>query len=207
MRTQFPREWEKLEYRSARDYLVNVAPLRAQLAASNTDERIANLRTNKLKVARELWEACLFAHGIGSSVLGTEVYIAPMESQDYDCVAQYIVDGTRHYVPLQIKELVPAHVNPEASLQTEIDKLTKYQDSADLIVAIHLNRQFRFELDQLRIPDLRISELWLFGSVAPDTSEFMLWGNLLNGPASFTYRYPEPNKPLQPIARENARSG
>src|SRR5262245_56433531 len=116
MRTQFPREWEKLEYRSARDYLVNVAPLRAQLGASDTDERIANLRTNKLKPMRELWEACLFAHGIGTCVLRTEVYIAAVENQDYDCVTQFTMGDTRYYAPVQIKELVPEHVNATASL-------------------------------------------------------------------------------------------
>jgi hypothetical protein len=207
MRTQFPREWEKLEYRSARDYLVNVAPLRAELAASGTDDRIANLRTNKLKAMRELWEACLFAHGVGTCVLGTEVYVARVENQDYDCVTQFIVNDTRYYAPVQIKELVPEHVNAAASLQNEIDKLEKYRSSDDLVVAVHMNRQFHFELDKLRIPELTIGELWLFGSVTPDTSRLMLWGNLLKNPSSHQYEYPEPNKPLQPIAREDARSG
>ena len=207
MRTQFPREWERLEYRSARDYLINVAPLRAELAESITDERIANLRTNKLKPMRELWEACLFAHGIGTCVLGTEVYIAPVENQDYDCVAQFMVGDRRHYTPVQINKLVPERVNATSSLQAEIDNLEKYRSSDDLVVAIHMNRQFHFELDKLRIPELTIGELWLFGSVVPDTSRLMLWGNLLKNPSSHQYEYPEPNKPLQPMAREDARSG
>jgi hypothetical protein len=115
MRTKFPREWATLEYRSARDYLVSVAPLRAALAASDTDERIVNLRTNKLKQVGELWQASLFAHGVGSSVLGAEVYLAPVEDQDFDCVAQFLLDNTQHYVPIQIKELVPEHLNSSAS--------------------------------------------------------------------------------------------
>ena len=100
MRTQFPREWEKFEYRSARDFLVNVVTLRAHLAASSADKRIVNLRTNKLRSMREIWEACLFAHGLGSSVLCTDIYIAPIENQDYDCIMQYVLDGIRHYVPV-----------------------------------------------------------------------------------------------------------
>lgn len=204
MRTHLPREWTTLEYRSARDYLVNVAPLRAALAASDTDERIASLRTNKLKQVRELWEACLFAHGVGSCVLGTEVYIALVENQDYDCVAQYIIGDTQHYVPIQMKELVPEHVDPGGSLQAAIDKLQKYTDSGDLVVAFHLNRQFQFELDKLSLPKLNIAELWLFGSISPDTSELMLWGNLLKDPASYQYRYPEPNKRLQATRETHA---
>jgi hypothetical protein len=197
MRTNFPRQWATLEYRSARDYLVNIVPLRAALAISNTDERIANLRTNSLKTGRELWQACLFAHGIGSSVLGTEVYLAPVEDQDFDCIAQYIVGGTRHYTPIQIKELVPAELNPYASLKAELGKLGKYADSQDLVVAVYLNREFRFELEAVAIPQTNVAELWLFGAVSPGASQFMLWGNMLKDPASYAYQYPGPNNALK----------
>jgi hypothetical protein len=191
MRTQFPRQWASLEYRSARDYLANVAPFRATLASSDTPERIRNLRTNGLKDVRELWQACLFAHGIGSTVLNTEVYLAPIEDQDFDCVAQCIMGDTRFYTPIQIKEFVPETVNANASLKAELDKLRKYVDSRDLIVAFYLNRQFRLELETLMIPELDIAELWLFGAVSPDASKFMLWGNMLRDPASYEYQYPE----------------
>lgn len=197
MRTQFPREWATLEYRSARDYLVNIAPFRAALAASDTDKRIRNLRTNKLKKERELWQACLFAHGIGSSVLCSEVYLALVEDQDFDCVAQYIIGDTRYYTPVQIKEFVPEHLNPNGSLQAELEKLAKYVDSCDLVVAIYLNRQFCLELEAIRIPEIKVAELWFFGAGAPDASQFMLWGNMLKDPASFTYGYPGPNNEME----------
>ncbi len=165
METNFPREWVALNYRSARDYLVNVAPLRAALAMSDTDERIRNLRTNKLQGRWwTLWQACLFAHGIGSSVLHTEVYLAPVEDQDFDCIAQYVVGDIQCYTPIQIKELVPEHLNPSGCLQAELEKLGKYVDSRDLVVAIYLNRQFRLELDAVRIPQIKVAELWLFGA-------------------------------------------
>ena len=120
---------------------------------------------------------------------------------------QCIIHDTRYYAPVQLKALVPDHVNSGTSLQSEIDKLEKYQSSKDLIVAVHMNRQLQFVLSELRIPKLNLGGLWLFGSVAPDTSRFMLWGDLLNDPASHQYDYPVLNNPLQPIARENARSG
>jgi len=192
MRTFFPRQWTTLEYRSAKDFLINATPIRAQLSSSDVDDRIRNLRTNGLKSVRELWQACLFAHGIGFSVLGTEIFLAPVEDQDFDCVAQYIIGDTRHYTPIQLKELVPDNLNPDATLQVEIDKLGKYVDSHDLVVAIYLNRQFHLELESIRIPDLKIAELWLFGAISPNRSEFMLWGNMLKDPASYRYQYPSP---------------
>lgn len=205
MKTNFPREWVALDYRSARDYLVNVAPHRAALAMSDTDERIRNLRTNKLKGVRELWQACLFAHGIGSSVLHTEVYLAPVEDQDFDCIAHYIVGEIQCYTPIQIKELVPEHLNPSGCLQGELEKLGKYVDSRDLVVAIYLNRQFRLELDGVRIPQIKVAELWLFGAVSPDASQFMLWGNMLKNPASYVYGYPGPDHAQQTTC-EDARA-
>jgi hypothetical protein len=198
MRTRVPREWAALQYRSARDYLINILPLRAALANSNTGERVASLRTNKLKPMRELWESCIFAHGVGSCVLGTDVYIAPVENQDYDCVAQYIVEDTQYYLPIQMKELVPERLNPRSSLQEEIEKLNKYRDSEDLVVAFRLNRQFDFELDKLSLPTLNIAQLWLFGSISQDTTEYMLWGNLLKDPVLYRYYCPGPNKTTEP---------
>lgn len=163
---------------------------------SETDERIRNLRTNRLKKERELFQACLFDHGIGSAVLGTEVYLAPSEAQDFDCVAQYIIGDTQHYVPLQIKELVPEHLNPNSSLQVELEKLEKYVDSHDLVVAIHLNRQFPLELEAIKIPQIRVAELWFFGAVSPDALQFMLWGDMLKDTVSYSYGYPKLNNAL-----------
>lgn len=205
MRTQFPREWAALKYRSARDYLANIAPVRAVLAVSDTDERIASLRTNKLKPVRELRQICLFAHGIGSCVLSTEVYIALVEDQDFDCVAQYVVDGTSYYTPIQIKEFVPARLNPSGSLQAEINKLRKYTDSSDLVVAFHLNRQFQLDLRELQIPKLQIAELWLFGAVTSDASELMLFGDMLKDPGSYTFHYPEPNNAFKAAVAKATR--
>lgn len=134
---------------------------------------------------------------IGSSVLRAEVYLALVEDQDFDCVAQYIIEDTRYYTPIQIKEFVPEHLNPNGSLQAELEKLGKYVDSCDLVVAIYLNRQFHLEIEAIRIPEIKVAELWFFGAVAPDASQFMLWGNMLKDPASFTYGYPGPNNEME----------
>jgi hypothetical protein len=143
-----------------------------------------------LKPIGELWRASLFAHGIGSCVLGTEVYLAAVEDQDFDCVAQYSVGDTRHFTPIQMKELVPSSVNPHTSLQVELDKLGKYVDSSDLVVAFHLNREVRIDLDKISPPQTTVREIWLFGAVSADRSQYMLCGDLLSKPGLHTYRYP-----------------
>ncbi|MGT2505600.1 hypothetical protein [Cupriavidus basilensis] len=110
--------------------------------------------------------------------------------QDYDFVASWLEGDTLHLAPVQIKEVVPANLNPKASVQATDDALTKYVDSEDLVVAIHLNRQTTFDPAQLVVPDLNIAELWIFGALAPDQSIWGLWGNLMKTPTGTRYSYP-----------------
>ena len=170
---------------------MNVTPFRRRLAQSEITANIRNLRTNSLKPERELWQASLFAHGIGVAVLHTEIFLARVEDEDFDCVARYQVNNTQVYTPIEIKEFVPEHNNHKTSLNAELEKLAKYADSSDLVVAFYLNREFRLELGSIVIPKLGISELWFFGAVSPDASRFMLWGNMLDRPATYEYEYPE----------------
>ena len=185
-----PRHWTQFEYRSARGYLIDTLPLRIELSGSPTPARIAALRTNALKPTAEMWRASIFAHGLGSCALGTELEVAPTEEQDFDCITRGVIGDTLHYNPLQIKELVPEDINPHTSLQAELGKLWKYSSSQDLIVAFHLNRRFRLELAELVMPKTTVKEIWVFGAVTPDQSEFILWGDLLSNPMSYQFRYP-----------------
>jgi hypothetical protein len=118
------------------------------------------------------------------------VAYAPVEREDFDCIARWVDGDTTQYTPIQLKELPPSDLNFDASLENEIAKLAKYVAGSDLCVAIYLNRQFRLDLTRLSIPKLNIAELWLFGSVAPDKSRWMLWGNLLDSPVSHEFSYP-----------------
>lgn len=43
------------------------------------------------------------------------------------------------FAPIQIKELVRAYTNPDASLKNILNKLSKYSGHDDLIVGIKLN--------------------------------------------------------------------
>jgi len=50
-------------------------------------------------------------------------------------------------------------------VQATVDALTKYVDSDELTVAIHLNRQTSFDPVQLVVPALNIAALWVFAAL------------------------------------------
>ena len=122
--------------------------------------------------------------------LGQIVYLAKSEAQDYDFIASWIVGDTQHFAPVQLKEVVSQDINPSASIQKTIDSLSKYVDSGDLTVAIHLNRHGRFDPGELVIPRLNITALWVFAGLSHDQREWGLWGNFLEEPEGIRFSYP-----------------
>jgi hypothetical protein len=181
---------KKLEFRDPAPFLKRLRELELKVAPSKLPAAVKSLRTNNLKEWREAREAAIFCVGIGQR-MGQKVFLAKSEASDYDFVASWISGDTRHFAPVQLKEVVPADVNAEASLQATIDSLpAKYVDSADLTVAIYLNQQLRFEANDLRIPRMRIAALWVFGGLAPDGSQWGLWGDFLDQPKGTQFAYP-----------------
>jgi len=47
------------------------------------------------------------------------------EEEDYDCVLWWKVEGKSRYAPVQLKEIVPPHINPNATVEVELAKLGK----------------------------------------------------------------------------------
>jgi hypothetical protein len=175
------RGWQKLTFRDCEAILSGFGEVAQLPQLQDLPLKVRSLRTNSLKPYLELRQAAILCHGVGQ-VLGVRVYIAQSEADDYDVVATYLIDETQHFVPLQLKELVPSHVYGHASLQAEIDKLkAKYRSSQDLVVGIHVNRHVELVLSDLDLSGLSIGELWLFGSDQPDGSSWFAIGDLLGG--------------------------
>ena len=176
------RQFAELEYGCPRRFLAALRELDGAVAASPTAERIRTLRTNLLKPEREKRDAAIFCVGM-SQRLGVDVLLAPTEHQDFDFVATWLEGkGTRHFCPVQLKEVVPLHLNANATVQSVVDGLTYYADSADVTVAIKINQQGRFNPAGLKLPaNLRIGGLWIFAALDADQFEFGLWGDFLNG--------------------------
>ena len=180
---------KKLEFRDPVPFLKRLGQLESKVARSNLPSAVKNLRTNDLKTWREAREAAIFCVGI-SQRIGHKVFLARSEASDYDFVASWISEDTRHFAPVQLKEVVPTDLNPTASIQDTIDSLPlKYVDSTDLTIAIYLNQQLRFEPSELHIPKMRIAALWGFGGLAPDGATWGLWGDLLDQPKVTQFAY------------------
>jgi len=183
------RAFQHLTYRDPRPFLIRLRAIESKVAKSNLPRRVKNLRTNSLKGSREFREAALFCCGMAQRI-GQTVYLAPSEAQDYDFVASWIVDNTQHLAPVQLKEVVPQDLNQSASVQEIVDALSKYVDSEDLTVAIHLNQRSHFDPSKLVIPSLKIAALWIFGAMSEDQMQWALWGNFLETPEGSRFEYP-----------------
>ena len=131
----------------------------------------------------------MFCYLMGQRV-GQTIYVGPGERQDYDFVAMREDDGARSYTPVQLKEVVPKHVNPAATLEQVVASLAKYGDSRDLLVVIHLNQRLRFDPSDVCVPKLPIGGLWMFGAISPDQTRWGLWGDFLGTPTGTEHQHP-----------------
>jgi len=181
--------WHAFEYFDSREILLRLGKIERGLDSRSIPDRVIQLRTRGLRPFNERRQGALFCYGI-SCLIGRPIAYAPVEDEDFDCVARWADDDVMHYTPIQLKELPPNDLNPGASLEAELAKLAKYVSSPQLCVAYYLNRQFHFDPSTLRIPKLPIGELWMFGATSPDKSRWRIWGDLLASPASTEYVYP-----------------
>jgi hypothetical protein len=170
--------------------LKSLRELERAVAQSDLDPKVKALRTNRLRRDRELREAALFCYG-QSCRIQRRVRFFPYEDSNFDIVAVWENEGVQHVAPVQLKEVVPEHLNQETSLQSVINGLVKYPSSLELTVAIHVNREGLFDPNKLRIPLLSIGALWVFGSKSKDQSEWFLFGNMLRTPEYTFIQYPE----------------
>lgn len=175
------REWAGLTYHPVNDLYPKLRDLQIAVAQSDTEDVVKNLRTRGLTKYREGWNACIFLRGI-SKIFGFDhMSFALAENDDYDVIARRFESDTHHFTPIQLKEYRMRPQN-KRSLEEELKKLTKYTDSEDLIVAYWMSGAQTMDFDMLRIPELRIGELWFFGCTAPDQSEWFLFGDALKSP-------------------------
>jgi hypothetical protein len=181
-------EASKLVYRDPVVALRELREIEIQFATADIAPEVRHLRTNELKKVREYRQAALFCHGMASRI-GQPVRFAPVESSDYDFIATWNSDNNQHFAPVQLKELVPESLNPAATVQNLVNKLSKYS-SETLTVAVFVNRNGRFSPRELQIPPLRIAALWFLFTVAPNQSEWRLLGNFMEEPDATNFSYP-----------------
>lgn len=191
MNKRAPREWQTLNFIDPKRVLISLREVAQTLSLSDLRYPAASLRTHELRPYGEGRQAALFCHGM-SQAMNRRVDFAMVEVQDYDFVARFAdSQGALVFAPVQLKEWVPDFLNPSATLQDELDKLDKYVDSEDLVVAVHMNRTATIHLSELRLPRGRIGELWLYGTTDLTQTRWTIIGNLLSGkPQYFEFSYP-----------------
>ena len=191
MNPRAPREWQTLSYIEPKRALISLREIAQTLPLSDLGYHTASLWTHGLRPFGEGRQAALFCYGM-SQAMSRRVDFAMVEVQDYDAVARFTDNhGALVFTPIQLKEWVPDFLNPSATLQNELDKLDKYIDSEDLVVAVHMNRTTTIHLPELIIPRGRIGELWLYGAADSTQTRWMFIGDLLSDkPQYFEFSYP-----------------
>ena len=126
-----------------------------------------------------------------AAVTGRKVYFAPYEAADYDFVTSWVVDETRHYCPVQLKELPPADLTNRGSLEELQRSLQKYQQT-DTVLALLLNRPAQMSTADLRAIPIPFAQVWLFWCASADHARWMIQGDLLTSPATYDFGYPGP---------------
>jgi hypothetical protein len=151
--------WRSLPFYEPATILRNLRRIEQQLADVDMDERVRRLRTPGLKTYREARDAAIFVYGMG---LAKELPLeyTPFEQSDYDFVARWTDATTQHYVPVQLKELVPTDLNPKLTLEALLNEISSNAPKTSTVLAIKLNRQGRTDLRQLPIPKLHYSQAW-----------------------------------------------
>lgn len=151
---------------------------------------IKNLRTGNLKTAREARNAALFAHGM-ASIVGEKVLVSPGEDADADFFTCVGTGDSRKFTSIQLKELVPGHLNPSQTI-ADLMGAQRQRPPTDTILAVLINRRMRpayAELASYRVP---FSELWFYWAASEDQSQWQIYGDAQSQPRLYDFTYPAP---------------
>jgi hypothetical protein len=159
------RHLASLPYLAPEDLLHALLPIaKVILQQPDTDSAKQLNGKQKKRHLEEYQAACLafmIKHLTGRP---TEVAVDVPDYSEYDCVLKSVTeDGSIAYRPVQLKQLPSHEVNRDADLQSEINKLKKYVDSDDLLVAFWINRDVKLDLRLLKFEGLKIEQLWFIG--------------------------------------------
>jgi hypothetical protein len=137
------REFQQYDYKDPREWLVAMHEIESIVSKSTLSYRPRSLRTNKLRRWSDRRIAALFAYGMSQRMPGYWLDFAGVERSDYDAVIRCYNEQVCIFTPIQIKELVPEHINENSTVEAIVDSLTKYSNSPDLVVVIYLNRRMK----------------------------------------------------------------
>jgi hypothetical protein len=184
------RKWRSLQWRDPCADLVALGLLQGNLIRQGFDPKHDDLRARELREYLEQKQAALFSYFCSHAILKDRVEYAMFEDEDYDCVLRYVLDHKPAYTRVQLKEVVPPHRNPNATIETELDKFGKYVTSRQTIIAVHVNQEGLIDWSSIEKPKTAAAEIWLYAALTPNQSRWFLYGNLLYRPQAFEISWP-----------------
>lgn len=182
------RAWSHRVFYDPEPVLRELRRLEDVLSAHELPELVRRLRTNKLKTDREARDALIFAHGM-AAVLKTKVLVAPGEVEDCDFITRFTIDEVDHLSCVQLKELAPADLNANQTIDSLLDKLRGLPPS-DAVLAIHLNRRLSIPFGDLAAEEIPYTEVWYFWAADPSTTKWRICGDAKATPRVVEFEYP-----------------
>ncbi len=181
--------FKQLNYRDPEADLRRLREVEVWMAGMDADPKVRSLRTAGLKPYREWRDAALFSYGMGHA-FGVPMFYAPIENSDYDFVTTWVLDGTKHYCPVQLKELVRADLNADATAADILDAVRSKYSPSDTVLAVNLNREGRFDFAGLDFRGMPFREVWFFWAAAHGGSKWAIQGDMLGSPTRHFFDYP-----------------
>jgi hypothetical protein len=160
------RQLASLKYIAPEDLLLALLPIVKAILQQPDSHFTKNLTGKQKKRSLEKYQAASLAfltkHPTGRPI---QVAVDLSEDSEYDCVLKCVEkNGATAYKLVQLKQLPSHELNPDADLQSEMNKLKKrYPCSEDLLVAFWINRDVKLDLRLLKFEGLKIQQLWFFG--------------------------------------------
>jgi hypothetical protein len=183
--------FRELQYLNAEGVLrdLDLPGLTLRLAANPEPPHLLSSRETRRQL--EILQGCLFAYGLGQR-MQRQFAFARDEACDHDGVIYWSENEIACFSPVQLKELVPAELNANATLAAEIEKLRPPRyDNMELTVALHVNRTGEMRPLELDVRNLRLAGLYLVFAVDHEQRQWGLCGDLLDHPTTSYFRYPD----------------
>lgn len=152
-------------------------------------------RSNRFRKYWEEYQAALFTYGLSQQTPKLKWEYSYGELRDFedgDCFVR-THESVESIKPVQLKELVPFGEGSQNLLQKLLDDMAKkFTDPPGqevLVVAIFVNRTSSLCFRTLKIPALRVQQLWFYG-FRDETNCFLVGGKLHAFPKTYSFTYP-----------------
>ncbi|MFN0069212.1 MAG: hypothetical protein ACKVYV_16450 [Limisphaerales bacterium] len=150
-------------------------------------------RTRTLEAYRFKEQAALFCYGMKMAMPTHDWAFAmwPEQQSDIDCVFRIKSEGSRRYLKVQLKEVVPESINQTASVQQILQKFNNSKASRGLVVGVYINRNGTLVVKDLILPEGFDGQVWLLGLCGENNQRRFLVGDLMNDPKTTLFEYPQ----------------